>query len=220
MVGVVPTTLSVSPFSQELLQWTRTLSARRYSPLGIACLICGKIISIADLEVVARQLGMYMITVIVGLIIHGGIFLPLIYFVIVKENPFKFFMGIFQAWVTALGTASRYGGNFSADCCFRLSGSDCPTPGGLSTTPHQNQVVSQVVDVFLRLHLASSSFIRNQQPTTTSHSAFMRDRRCFIDGAEALIPPADTTSTLSCTDLLTAPPPTSKHASIIREKKN
>uniref|UniRef100_A0A3B4YYS4 Amino acid transporter n=1 Tax=Stegastes partitus TaxID=144197 RepID=A0A3B4YYS4_9TELE len=80
-----------------------------YSPVGIACLICGKIISIADLEMVARQLGMYMITVIVGLIIHGGIFLPLIYFVIVKENPFKFFMGIFQAWVTALGTASSAG---------------------------------------------------------------------------------------------------------------
>ncbi|XP_049573261.1 excitatory amino acid transporter 2-like [Syngnathus scovelli] len=80
-----------------------------YSPFGIACLICGKIISIADLEVVARQLGMYMITVIVGLIIHGGIFLPLIYFVIVKQNPFTFFMGIFQAWVTALGTASSAG---------------------------------------------------------------------------------------------------------------
>ncbi|XP_044211420.1 excitatory amino acid transporter 2-like isoform X1 [Thunnus albacares] len=80
-----------------------------YSPVGIACLICGKIISIADLEVVAKQLGMYMVTVIVGLIIHGGIFLPLIYFVIVKENPFKFFMGIFQAWVTALGTASSAG---------------------------------------------------------------------------------------------------------------
>ncbi|XP_037603885.1 excitatory amino acid transporter 2a isoform X1 [Sebastes umbrosus] len=80
-----------------------------YSPFGICCLICGKIISIADLEVVARQLGMYMVTVIVGLIIHGGIFLPLIYFVIVKENPYKFFMGIFQAWVTALGTASSAG---------------------------------------------------------------------------------------------------------------
>ncbi|XP_053280777.1 excitatory amino acid transporter 2-like [Pleuronectes platessa] len=80
-----------------------------YSPFGIACLICGKIISIADLEVVARQLGMYMVTVIVGLIIHGGIFLPLIYFVIVRQNPFTFFMGIFQAWVTALGTASSAG---------------------------------------------------------------------------------------------------------------
>ncbi|XP_048825708.1 excitatory amino acid transporter 2-like isoform X2 [Brienomyrus brachyistius] len=80
-----------------------------YSPLGIACLICGKIISIKDLEVVARQLGMYMVTVIVGLIIHGGIFLPLIYFTIVRKNPFSFFMGIFQAWITALGTASSAG---------------------------------------------------------------------------------------------------------------
>lgn len=75
--------------------------------MGIACLICGKIISINDLEVMAKQLGMYMLTVIVGLIIHGGIFLPLIYFGIVRKNPFKFFMGVFQAWVTALGTASR-----------------------------------------------------------------------------------------------------------------
>ncbi|XP_056602733.1 excitatory amino acid transporter 2a isoform X3 [Triplophysa dalaica] len=80
-----------------------------YSPVGIACLICGKIISINDLEMVARQLGMYMVTVIVGLFIHGAIFLPTIYFVIVRKNPFSFFMGIFQAWVTALGTASSAG---------------------------------------------------------------------------------------------------------------
>uniref|UniRef100_A0A8C3B369 Amino acid transporter n=1 Tax=Cyclopterus lumpus TaxID=8103 RepID=A0A8C3B369_CYCLU len=80
-----------------------------YSPFGIACLICGKIISIKDLEVVARQLGMYMVTVIVGLIIHGAIFLPTIYFVIVRKNPFTFFLGIFQAWITALGTASSAG---------------------------------------------------------------------------------------------------------------
>ncbi|XP_043938585.1 excitatory amino acid transporter 2 isoform X1 [Protopterus annectens] len=80
-----------------------------YSPLGIACLICGKIIAINDLEVVARQLGMYMLTVIIGLIIHGGIILPLIYFAITRKNPFTFFVGIFQAWITALGTASSAG---------------------------------------------------------------------------------------------------------------
>ncbi|KAK5867646.1 hypothetical protein PBY51_012116 [Eleginops maclovinus] len=80
-----------------------------YSPFGIACLICGKIISIKDLEVVGRQLGMYMVTVIIGLIIHGAIFLPSIYFVIVRKNPFTFFLGIFQAWITALGTASSAG---------------------------------------------------------------------------------------------------------------
>ncbi|KAL1007653.1 hypothetical protein UPYG_G00089570 [Umbra pygmaea] len=80
-----------------------------YSPFGIACLICGKIISIDDLEVVAKQLGMYMVTVIVGLIIHGAIFLPMIYLVIVRKNPYVFFMGMFQAWVTAIGTASSAG---------------------------------------------------------------------------------------------------------------
>ncbi|XP_053118497.1 excitatory amino acid transporter 2-like isoform X3 [Hemicordylus capensis] len=80
-----------------------------YSPFGIASLICGKIAAIKDLETVARQLGMYMVTVIVGLIIHGAIVLPLIFFVITRQNPFLFYAGIFQAWITALGTASSAG---------------------------------------------------------------------------------------------------------------
>ncbi|KAM4014694.1 excitatory amino acid transporter 2-like [Anomaloglossus baeobatrachus] len=80
-----------------------------YSPLGIASLICGKIAAIKDLETVARQLGMYMVTVIVGLVIHGGVILPLIFFSITRKNPFRFYGGIFQAWITALGTASSAG---------------------------------------------------------------------------------------------------------------
>ncbi|KAI1884692.1 hypothetical protein AGOR_G00229030 [Albula goreensis] len=80
-----------------------------YSPVGIASLICGKIAAIGDLEVVARQLGMYMVTVMVGLIIHGGIILPLIFFCVTRKNPFTFYSGIFQAWITALGTASSAG---------------------------------------------------------------------------------------------------------------
>ncbi|XP_067271416.1 solute carrier family 1 member 9 isoform X2 [Pseudorasbora parva] len=80
-----------------------------YSPFGIASLICGKIAAIGDLEVVARQLGMYMVTVIVGLIIHGGLILPFIYFAMTRKNPFTFYSGIFQAWITALGTASSAG---------------------------------------------------------------------------------------------------------------
>ncbi|XP_041093674.1 excitatory amino acid transporter 2-like [Polyodon spathula] len=80
-----------------------------YSPVGIASLICGKIAAIQDLEVVARQLGMYMVTVTVGLVIHGGIILPLIFFSVTRRNPFHFYAGIFQAWITALGTASSAG---------------------------------------------------------------------------------------------------------------
>ncbi|XP_030591142.1 solute carrier family 1 member 9 isoform X1 [Archocentrus centrarchus] len=80
-----------------------------YSPVGIASLIAGKIAAIGDLEVVARQLGMYMVTVIVGLVIHGGLILPAIFFAITRKSPFTFYSGIFQAWLTALGTASSAG---------------------------------------------------------------------------------------------------------------
>ncbi|XP_042360634.1 excitatory amino acid transporter 2-like isoform X1 [Plectropomus leopardus] len=80
-----------------------------YSPVGIASLIAGKIAAIGDLEVVARQLGMYMVTVMVGLVIHGGLILPAIFFAITRKSPFTFYSGIFQAWITALGTASSAG---------------------------------------------------------------------------------------------------------------
>ncbi|XP_077493870.1 excitatory amino acid transporter-like [Amblyomma americanum] len=77
-----------------------------YSPFGIMSLIIGKIMSIKDLALTAQQLGLYMLTVITGLLIHACITLPLIYFLITRKNPVTFFKGMLQAWITALGTAS------------------------------------------------------------------------------------------------------------------
>lgn len=77
-----------------------------YSPFGIMSLIIGKIMSIKDMLLTAQQLGMYMLTVLTGLLIHGGITLPLLYFVVTRKNPLVFFKGMLQAWITALGTAS------------------------------------------------------------------------------------------------------------------
>ncbi|XP_075531837.1 excitatory amino acid transporter-like [Dermacentor variabilis] len=77
-----------------------------YSPFGIMSLIIGKIMSIKDLALTAQQLGLYMLTVIAGLLIHACITLPLIYFLITRKNPVTFFRGMLQAWITALGTAS------------------------------------------------------------------------------------------------------------------
>lgn len=77
-----------------------------YSPVGIASLIIAKLLAIADMYTVAQQLGLYMLTVITGLIIHAVVTLPGIYFVVTRKNPLTFFKGMLQAWVTALGTAS------------------------------------------------------------------------------------------------------------------
>ncbi|XP_054160158.1 excitatory amino acid transporter-like [Oppia nitens] len=77
-----------------------------YSPIGIPSLIVNKILEIKDMYTVAQQLGLYMLTVIAGLIVHATLTLPLIYWTVTRKNPLTFFRGMLQAWVTALGTAS------------------------------------------------------------------------------------------------------------------
>lgn len=63
--------------------------------------------SIENLAATAQQLGLYMITVILGLLVHALVTLPGIYYAFTRRNPAVFFQGMLQAWVTALGTASR-----------------------------------------------------------------------------------------------------------------
>ncbi|XP_048876328.1 excitatory amino acid transporter 1-like [Brienomyrus brachyistius] len=77
-----------------------------YAPLGIMFLIAGKIVEMEDITQMGGQLGMYTITVIIGLLIHAILVLPTLYFVITRKNPFVFIAGLLQALITALGTSS------------------------------------------------------------------------------------------------------------------
>uniref|UniRef100_F7A2W4 Amino acid transporter n=1 Tax=Equus caballus TaxID=9796 RepID=F7A2W4_HORSE len=77
-----------------------------YAPVGILFLIAGKILEMEDMAVLGGQLGMYTLTVIVGLFLHAGGVLPLIYFLITHRNPFPFIGGVLQALITAMGTSS------------------------------------------------------------------------------------------------------------------
>lgn len=77
-------------------------------------LIAGKILEMDDLAVMGGQLGMYTLTVIVGLLIHALCILPLLYFIVTHRNPWVFIAGLLQALITALGTSSRYDGSTGA----------------------------------------------------------------------------------------------------------
>ncbi|XP_028830945.1 excitatory amino acid transporter 5-like isoform X1 [Denticeps clupeoides] len=83
-------------------------AAMWYFPFGIIFLVAGKILDMHDPAILAEKLGMYFITVLSGLFVHGVILLPLFFFVLTGKNPFSFIRGLLQALVIALATSSRY----------------------------------------------------------------------------------------------------------------
>uniref|UniRef100_A0A493TWU2 Amino acid transporter n=1 Tax=Anas platyrhynchos platyrhynchos TaxID=8840 RepID=A0A493TWU2_ANAPP len=78
----------------------------RYFPFGIVFLIAGKILEMEDPSVIGQKLGLYAITVVSGLVIHGLFLLPLLFMLITRKNPFAFIKGILQALLIALATSS------------------------------------------------------------------------------------------------------------------
>ena len=78
----------------------------RISPLGISSVICAKILSVSNLGLVMSQLAMFIFTVVFGIFLYQFTVLQLIYLMIVRKNPFRFWWNMFQSWMTAFATAS------------------------------------------------------------------------------------------------------------------
>ncbi|CAK6441137.1 unnamed protein product [Pipistrellus nathusii] len=77
-----------------------------YFPFGIVFLIAGKILEMDDPTAVGQKLGFYAVTVVCGLVVHGLLILPLLYFSITRKNPLVFIRGVLQALLIALATSS------------------------------------------------------------------------------------------------------------------
>ncbi|KAG8132419.1 hypothetical protein E2320_010272 [Naja naja] len=70
-----------------------------YFPFGI-------ILEMDDPTAIGKKLGFYAVTVLCGLVVHGLVILPMMYFFITKKNPVVFIRGILQALLIALATSS------------------------------------------------------------------------------------------------------------------
>lgn len=79
----------------------------RISPIGVFFLVTSKLLEIEDIGAVVGQLGLYFVTVLLGLIIHGCVTLSVIFFICTRELPFKLLAKMGQVLATAFGTSSR-----------------------------------------------------------------------------------------------------------------
>ncbi len=78
-----------------------------FAPIGILALIGGIVAeNRGSLQEIASGLGLYSLTVIIGLLIHAVIILPLILKFFGKKDPFRYFLNMGQALATAFTTAS------------------------------------------------------------------------------------------------------------------
>ena len=82
--------------------------ATRFSPIGICSLIAAKVAGMKDIIESLNMVGLYMATVIAGLLIHALIIIPLLYLIVVRKNPIRYMIGLRDAIITAFGTSSRY----------------------------------------------------------------------------------------------------------------
>ena len=79
------------------------------APLGIFCLVTarfGKAQAEGKFLEELSQIGWYFGTVVIGLAIHAFIVLPLIYWLVRRENPYVYMAKMSQALLTAFSTAS------------------------------------------------------------------------------------------------------------------
>ena len=77
-----------------------------FVPIGVCSLIIGKLGTSKDFFGTLANLGMFVVTVILGLFVHTFVLLPTFYFAVTRRNPFKLLMGMTQAIMIALGTSS------------------------------------------------------------------------------------------------------------------
>jgi len=95
------------------------------SPIGIFFLVASMMIKMEDFSVMLGQVGMYFMTVVVGIGIHGFIVLPGIYMLLVRKLPFTFVANMGQALITAFATATSSGTlPVTMNCLETLNGID------------------------------------------------------------------------------------------------
>lgn len=108
MAGKVNTLVSFVREANDVLM-KFVLLLMNLAPVGIFCLVTARFGEAAEggrFWAELSQIGWYFAAVLIGLGIHVFVALPLIYWVVRRENPYKYLMAMSRSLLTAFSTAS------------------------------------------------------------------------------------------------------------------
>lgn len=91
-------------FSQVIMKITKWVIW--LSPVGIIFLISSKLLEMDSLSEMFESLGLYFVCVAGGVLFHGFVVLPLLYFLMTRKNPYVLVGQMARAVATAFGTSS------------------------------------------------------------------------------------------------------------------
>lgn len=75
-------------------------------PLGVGSIICRKILEVETFIGLVTQLGMFILTVTIGIFLYQLLFMQLFYLILVQKNPFKFYLGVLPSAIAAFALQS------------------------------------------------------------------------------------------------------------------
>lgn len=85
----------LSVVMMKITRWVIMLT-----PIGVFFLILSKIMEMDRILDVFAKLGLYFLTVSGGILFHGFVILPTIFFFLTRKNPYKFIVNMGQAIAT------------------------------------------------------------------------------------------------------------------------
>lgn len=94
------------------------------APIGVLCIVAARV-GEKGLASLLGPLGMYVVTVVVGLLLHVAVILPLVLWGLTRINPYAYLWRLRKVIVTAFSTAS-------SNATLPVTIEECQTTGGCS----------------------------------------------------------------------------------------
>ncbi|XP_044045976.1 excitatory amino acid transporter 3-like isoform X2 [Siniperca chuatsi] len=92
-----------------------------FLPIAVLFMTASYIVEVGDNWGTVVKLGKFIAVVVCGLIIHGGVFLPLIYLLCVRRNPFPVIKGVSPALLRSMLISRSHAASLTVRCCEQVN---------------------------------------------------------------------------------------------------